>query len=249
MNIAELLTWLCVAACLSLGAFFLACREASDGLEPGAPIELTASAVEVLGSSDTLSVVRDLEVDSDGSVWILNEREPYFVGFGPDGEFVGAHGRAGGGPRDFPMPSGFLTGGWQGEAWVFDFARHAMIRVSRPEEWTEISLRSDSLPPGSVQGGMNMLAPSVRTAPSAVRSSSPARAVRCRRVCSSTASPSCEPIWSRWIPRRVAYGPWWPSAMCWTIPPGTSFQARAVSRSGIGCGLSAAAISCGCMTA
>ena len=62
------------------------------------------------------------------------------------------------------MPSGFLTGGWQGGAWVFDFARHAMIRVSEPDDWAEVPLRSDSLPPGSVQGGMNMLAPAVRTA-------------------------------------------------------------------------------------
>lgn len=45
------------------------------------------------------------------------------------------------------MPSGFLTGGRQGEAWVFDFVRHAMIRVSRPDEWAEIPLRLESLPP------------------------------------------------------------------------------------------------------
>lgn len=62
------------------------------------------------------------------------------------------------------MPSGFLAGGWRGEAWVFDFARHAMIRVSEPDDLTEVPSRSESLPPSSAQGGMNMLAPSVRTA-------------------------------------------------------------------------------------
>ncbi len=153
-----------VAAYLSLAAFLATCEGASNGSKPGTAVELSSSAIEVLASSDSLSVVRDLEVTSDGSVWILNEREPYVVGFGPDGEFVGAHGRAGRGPQDFPMPSAFLTGGWQGEAWVFDFVRHAMIRVSRPDEWAEVALRSESLPPGSVQGGMNMLVPSVRTA-------------------------------------------------------------------------------------
>ena len=141
--------------------FLATCEDAPNGSRPGAPVELTASGIQVLGTSDSLSAVRDLEVTSDGSVWVLSEREPYFVGFGPDGEFLGAHGRAGRGPRDFPMPSGFLAGGWQGEAWVFDFVRHAMIRISRPDDWAEIPLRSESLTPGSVQGGMNMLVPSV----------------------------------------------------------------------------------------
>ena len=158
------MTSLRVAVYLSAAAFLATCEGAPNGSKPGAPVELTASAIEVLGTSDVLSVVRDLEVTSDGSVWVLNEREPHFVGFGPGGESVGAHGRAGRGPTDFPMPSGFLAGGWEGEAWVFDFARHAMIRVSRLDEWAEIPLRSESLPPGSVQGGMNMLVPSVRTA-------------------------------------------------------------------------------------
>lgn len=153
-----------VAACLSALALHAACEREPDGVDPDTPIELDASAIEILGTSDSLAVVRDLEVLDDGSVWILNEREPYFIGFGADGELLGAHGRAGGGPGDFRMPSGFLAGGWQGEAWVFDFLRHAMIRVSRPVERAEIPLRSESLPLGSVQGGMNMLVPSVRTA-------------------------------------------------------------------------------------
>jgi len=149
--------WLCLVAVLA------ACEGEPDGVDAGIPIDLSASPIEILGSSDSLSVVRDLEVVDDGSIWVLNEREPYFIGFGPGGDLLGAHGRAGGGPGDFRMPSGFLVGGWQGGAWVFDFARHAMIRVSGPDDWAEVPLRSDSLPPGSVQGGMNMLAPAVRT--------------------------------------------------------------------------------------
>ena len=164
MRVAEPLTWLRIATALSGAACFASCGDAPDAHIPGGRTDLSASPVEILGSSDSLAVVRDLEVLDDGSVWVLNEREPYFIGFGAGGEFLGAHGRDGQGPRDFPMPSGFLTGGWEGEAWVFDFVRHAMIRVSRPEEWGEVSLRSESLPPGSVQGGMNMLAPAVRTA-------------------------------------------------------------------------------------
>ncbi len=164
VDFARRMTSVRIAVCVLVAALATACEDEPDGVDPGVPIELDASAIEVLGTSDSLVVARDLEVLDDGSVWVLNEREPYFIGFGPGGDLLGAHGRAGGGPGDFRMPSGFLTGGWQGGAWVFDFARHAMIRVSEPDDWAEVPLRSDSLPPGSVQGGMNMLAPSVRTA-------------------------------------------------------------------------------------
>ena len=141
------------------------CAMESVGNGTDAPIELDESAIEVLGGSDSLAVVRDLEVASDGSVWVLNSAEPFFVGFGPDGESLGSHGRSGRGPRDFPMPAGFLAGGWQGDVWALDLVRHAMIRVSRPDEdWAEIPLRSASLPPGTVRGGMSMLGSSVRSA-------------------------------------------------------------------------------------
>ena len=152
------------AAALSATALIAGCAgpQADD---PGAPLEPGASDIEILGTSGSLAVVQDLEVLSDGSVWVFNSVEPYFIGFGPDGESLGAHGRAGGGPEEFPMPSAFLTGGWEGEAWVFDLRRHAMIRVSRPDaDWAEIPLRSESLPPGSIRGGMNLVSAAVRTA-------------------------------------------------------------------------------------
>ena len=161
----SLLTSLRVAASLSSAVLLAACDGTSVGNDPGAPIDLSASAIEVLGTSDSLSVVRDLEVLSDGSVWVLNSREPYFVGFGPDGESLGAHGRSGRGPDEFPMPSAFVPGGWDGEAWVLDLLRHALVRISRPgEDWAEVPLRSASLPPGSVRTGMSMLSSAVRTA-------------------------------------------------------------------------------------
>lgn len=150
----------------SFGAAGLAgCAMESVGDGADAPIELDESAIDVLGGSDSLAVVRDLEVTSDGSVWVLNSAEPFFVGFGPDGEFLGAHGRSGRGPREFPMPAGFLSGGWEGEAWALDLVRHAVIRVSQPDgDWAEVALRSAPLPPGTVRGGMSMLSPTVRSA-------------------------------------------------------------------------------------
>ncbi|MCY3700433.1 MAG: hypothetical protein OXH46_12520 [Gemmatimonadetes bacterium] len=152
-----------------LGAAFLACDGVPGSDDPGGdrgvPLDLSASAIEVLGSSDSLAVVRDLEVLDDGSVWVLNSQEPYFVGFGADGESLGAHGSAGGGPDEFPMPSAFVAGGWAGEAWVLDLLHHALIRISRPDAGREeFSLLSTSVPRGSVRSGMSMLDSSVRTA-------------------------------------------------------------------------------------
>ncbi len=172
-----------VAAVLS-GAAFLACDGGSGGRPGGAsgnpggddsggasggglgaPLDLSASAIEVLGTSDSLAVVRDLEVLADGSVWVLNSQEPYFMGFGADGESLGAHGSPGGGPDEFPMPSAFVTGGWEGEAWVLDLMHHALIRISRPgADWEQFSLASTSVPRGTVRSGRSMLDSSVRTA-------------------------------------------------------------------------------------
>lgn len=119
----------------------------------------------MLGTSDSLAVVRDLEVLADGSVWVLNSQPPYFMGFGADGASLGAHGSPGGGPDEFPMPSALVAGGWEGEAWVLDLRHHALIRISRPGAgWEQFSLASASVPRGSVRSGMSMLDSSVRTA-------------------------------------------------------------------------------------
>lgn len=154
-----------LSATLSAAALLAACDDAPSGRDSFAPLEFTAADIEVIGSSDSLAVVQDMEVLSDGSVWVLNSQPPFFAGFGPGGESLGVHGRSGGGPGEFQMPSGFVTGGWEGDAWVFDFARHVITRISKPREsLAVIPLRSDVLPPGSVRGGMNMLGNSVRTA-------------------------------------------------------------------------------------
>ncbi len=164
MRTVELLTSRHVAAVLS-GAAFLACEDAPGGGDPEAPLDLGTASIEMRGASDSLAVVRDLEVLADGSVWVLNSREPYFMGFGADGGSLGAHGSPGGGPDEFPMPSAFVAGGWEGEAWVLDLLHHALIRVSGPAaEWEQFSLASTPVPRGSVRSGMSMLDASVRTA-------------------------------------------------------------------------------------
>ena len=164
MRTVELSSSWRVAAVLS-GSAFVACGGVPGGGDPEAPLDLGTSAIEREGTSDSLAVVRDLEVLADGSVWVLNSQEPYFMGFGADGGSLGAHGSPGGGPDEFPMPSAFVTGGWEGEAWVLDLLHHALIRISGPAaEWEQFSLASTSVPRGSVRSGMSMLDASVRTA-------------------------------------------------------------------------------------
>ncbi|MDH5759732.1 MAG: hypothetical protein OEZ65_09110 [Gemmatimonadota bacterium] len=125
---------------------------------------MSASEVHVFGASDAVGLIRDLDVLPDGSVWALNSGEPFFVGFDSGGEVMGTHGGSGGGPEEFRMPAAFVTGGVDGEAWVFDFLRHAVIRVSRPGEWAQLPIPREAIPPGSLLGGMDIMSPTVRTA-------------------------------------------------------------------------------------
>lgn len=149
-----------VAATVPLG-----CGPTTDaGAPDDGPLEVAPSDVRVLGTTPDLAVVLDLEVLPDGRVWVMNSSPPYFVGFDPDGTLIAAHGREGGGPEEFRMPAGFVTGGLDGEAWTFDVRRHALIRVSAPDDaWRDVGLPREALPPGTVQG-MDLISPVVRTA-------------------------------------------------------------------------------------
>ncbi len=139
--------------------------ESAERDDRSGPVTLAASQVQILGTSDDLASVRDLEVLPDGSVWVFNSLEPYFLGFASDGSLISRHGTAGGGPDEFRMPAGFVAGGLHGEAWAFDYVRHAFVRVSRPDEaWTQVDLPPDAVPPGSVRGGMSLMSQTVRTA-------------------------------------------------------------------------------------
>ena len=131
----------------------------------GAALVLDASEVHVVGSSESLAVVEDLQALSDGSIWVLNSSEPFFVRFSGDGEVLQEYGARGGGPEEFLLPAGFVTRTVYGDAWVLDARRHAFIELSRPDSaWNVIRIPSDSLPPGSLIGGRSLLNNQVRTA-------------------------------------------------------------------------------------
>ena len=74
----------------------------------------------------------------DGSVWVLNSVEPYFLGLDADGNPLGEYGTMGGGPEEFGVPSAFVTGGVDGAAWAFDYRRPSLIKVGGPV-WLRIT--------------------------------------------------------------------------------------------------------------
>jgi len=160
--------WACGS--VATATFALVTLAACDGAPAnvasgvGSPTVLQASEVHVIGTSESIAVVEDLTVLSDGTVWVLNSVEPFFVGFGPDGDVLQVHGSRGGGPEEFRAPAGFVSGDIDGEAWVFDPIRHALIRISKPGTWSEISLPTDSTPRGTLRGGMGFMNSRVRTA-------------------------------------------------------------------------------------
>ena len=154
---------LLVPAILSFG--LTACGgNGGPGGDAGGPTVFGPEDVHVIGTSEAIALVEDLEVVGD-TVWIQNSVEPLFIGFGLDGVVVGDFGVRGGGPEEFRMPAGFVSGGIGGEAWVLDARRHALIGISqRAQAWSEIPIPRDSLPPGSLISGRSLLRTQLRSA-------------------------------------------------------------------------------------
>lgn len=142
------------------------CERTPEGrTRTSGPIEVPASALHAMATVDSIADIEDLAVLPDGTVWVLNSVEPFFVGFTAGGDVRAAYGRGGGGPQEFGAPSGFVVGGSDGEAWVLDRRRHALIRISdRDDGRTEIPLPAEEIPLGSVMTGMSLLGSTVRTA-------------------------------------------------------------------------------------
>jgi hypothetical protein len=153
---AAMLTLTCALACDGT-------RGNEDG--PGGTLVIPPEAVQLFGTSSSIAVVQDLEVLPDGRIWLLNSIEPFFLGFGPDGEITHEYGNQGGGPEEFRAPRGLVHGGIEGEAWVFDWSRNSLIRISQPEmDWTEITLPPEHVRPGTVIGGRDLTDNRVRLA-------------------------------------------------------------------------------------
>lgn len=81
------------------------------GDDGSGPLQITSESVQVLGTSESLAIVLDLEVLPNGNVWALNSLAPFFVAFDSTRAEIEAHGTEGGGPEEFQLPSAFVTGG------------------------------------------------------------------------------------------------------------------------------------------
>jgi hypothetical protein len=115
------------------------------------------ASMEVLGSSDHLSGIRDLEFAADGSVWVLNTAAPFFVVFDREGRELGQAGVRGGGPSEFQAPSALVRLG--PAIWAYDRARHGFTRLDPGGTGEIVSLPRDRLPPSEVVTFGEPLAP------------------------------------------------------------------------------------------
>jgi hypothetical protein len=133
--------WWASAGALLLGACG-ADDPASDG---GGAVTVSSDAVHALATLDVVTRVVDLQLTSDGRVWVLNSMAPYFVVLGPDGQVERQFGEQGGGPEEFNRPVALVLGGDPADVWTYDWGRNALIRISA-EDRRELALPGESMP-------------------------------------------------------------------------------------------------------
>lgn len=139
-----LLVLLCVPSALLL----VAC---GGGPQDGERrVEVLSEAVHVVGTSDAIARITDLQSAADGRIWVLNSIgvEPFFVALGPDGRVEREFGLSGGGPAEFGAPVALVRGP-TGEVWTYDLTRHALIRISTQERGVICAFRAIRSPPRS----------------------------------------------------------------------------------------------------
>lgn len=105
--------------------------------------------VHELAAPEGLARVLDMEVATDGRLWVLNSVEPFFVVVSPDGRVERAFGAEGGGPEEYGFPVGLVRGPGSGEVWTYDVPRHALRRIG-PEPGLDLALPPDSFAASSV---------------------------------------------------------------------------------------------------
>lgn len=121
---------------------------------------LEASAIQIVGSGEALTLVRGLEVADDGTIWVLDDRSPFLTAFSAEGEVLLETGEQGDGPGEFTRPVALVrtSGSGAGDGsgiWAYDAVRHAFVRVSDPDGGVpdqaggpSVALSRDDLPAG-----------------------------------------------------------------------------------------------------
>lgn len=112
-------------------------------------VTVSSESVHVVGTSEVIARVTDLQPAADGRVWVLNSMAPLFVVLGPDGRVEREFGRSGGGPAEFGAPVALVRGPDRGDVWTYDVTRHALIRLSADDR-RDLRLPPDSLSQASL---------------------------------------------------------------------------------------------------
>jgi hypothetical protein len=107
---------------------------------------IPSAAVHVVGTSEVIARVVDLQPADDGRVWLLNSIEPFFVVLNSDGRVERAFGRSGGGPEEFGAPLALVHDTESGGVWTYDLLRHALIEITSGQLHS-LRLSQDSLAP------------------------------------------------------------------------------------------------------
>lgn len=106
---------------------------------------IPAEAVNVAEPFDQIAQISDIALHADGTVWVLNTTEPFFVAMSPEGEVLDYRGQRGGGPGELGGPSNLLLAGQPSQVWAFDSRARKLVRVDGPEgETEELFLQLDS---------------------------------------------------------------------------------------------------------
>lgn len=112
------------------------------------PLVVDPGSVHVVGTSDTISRIADLMPVGDGSVWVLNNTEPFLVHLDAEGRVVRTQGARGGGPGEFSWPSTLVRDPGTGAVWVYEAALGRLIRIEADVDEPEVrALPQDSAGP------------------------------------------------------------------------------------------------------
>lgn len=128
-----------------------ACSAGDSGYggEPDNAAAISPDAIHVVGTTETIARIRDMQPTPDGPIWVLNSVEPFFIALDETGREVRSLGKEGGGPDEFRTPNALVGDSATGDVWAYDRAANTLVRVSDPDESrTVLTLSRDSLPPG-----------------------------------------------------------------------------------------------------
>lgn len=132
------------------------CTPAPDTTANPDRIEIASDDLRVIPTPDVLARVVDVASAGDGSIWVLNSAEPFFVVLGTDGRVERSFGRRGGGPDEFDDPIGLVSTS-AGQVWAFDNLRKA-FRPASDDRVADVTLPTDWRLVSFGNAGMGMVA-------------------------------------------------------------------------------------------